>query len=65
MRTRRVVKVVLLVCAALSLNASVAQAIPAFARKYRVSCNVCHDPAPRLNAFWRTVCRQRLRVSAW
>lgn len=28
-----------------------AHAIPAFARKYGVSCNLCHDPAPRLNAF--------------
>jgi hypothetical protein len=26
-------------------------AIPAFARQYNVSCNMCHDPAPRLNAF--------------
>jgi hypothetical protein len=25
--------------------------IPAFARKYRVSCNLCHAPAPRLTAF--------------
>lgn len=29
----------------------VAQAIPAFARKYRVSCMQCHAPVPRLNAF--------------
>lgn len=28
-----------------------AQAIPAFARKYRVSCMQCHSPVPRLNAF--------------
>lgn len=28
-----------------------AEAIPAFARKYNVSCNLCHSPAPRLNAF--------------
>ena len=26
-------------------------AIPAFARKYRVSCSLCHTAAPRLNAF--------------
>jgi len=25
--------------------------IPAFARKYNVSCSLCHAPAPRLNAF--------------
>jgi len=28
-----------------------ALAIPAFARKYRVSCMQCHAPVPRLNAF--------------
>lgn len=28
-----------------------AEAIPAFARKYGVSCSLCHRPAPRLTAF--------------
>lgn len=28
-----------------------AHAIPAFARKYRVSCTMCHQPVPRLNSF--------------
>jgi len=28
-----------------------AGAIPAFARKYNVSCSLCHAPAPRLKAF--------------
>jgi len=28
-----------------------ADAIPAFARLYGVSCSMCHDPIPRLNAF--------------
>ncbi|NIP81183.1 MAG: hypothetical protein GWM90_18980, partial [Gemmatimonadetes bacterium] len=28
-----------------------AEAIPAFARKYNVSCSLCHNPAPRLTAF--------------
>ena len=28
-----------------------AEAIPAFARKYNVSCNVCHTRQPRLNPF--------------
>jgi hypothetical protein len=31
--------------------AAPASAIPAFARKYRVSCSMCHSGAPRLNAF--------------
>jgi hypothetical protein len=34
-----------------ALASSSAHAIPSFARKYKVSCNLCHDPAPRLNAF--------------
>ncbi len=29
-------------------------AIPAFARKYGVSCALCHQPIPRLNAFGET-----------
>jgi len=32
-------------------TADTASAIPAFARKYRVSCSLCHAPAPRLTAF--------------
>lgn len=39
------------VAAALLAAASDASAIPAFARKYGVSCSLCHAPAPRLNAF--------------
>ena len=38
---------------ALTLSASTASAttiIPAFARKYRVTCAMCHMPVPRLNA---------------
>lgn len=31
-----------------------AWAIPAFARKYRVTCTQCHAPVPRLNAFGET-----------
>jgi hypothetical protein len=35
----------------LIFTAEPASAIPAFARKYGVSCNLCHNPAPRLTAF--------------
>ncbi len=35
----------------LCVGAVPAEAIPAFARKYKVSCSMCHSPAPRLNAF--------------
>ena len=34
----------------LAINAVPAHAIPAFARKYKASCAMCHSPAPRLNA---------------
>ena len=34
----------------LMLTAQSARAIPAFARKYNVSCSMCHAPIPRLNA---------------
>lgn len=37
--------------AALPLDAF---AIPAFARKYRVSCSMCHQPVPRLTPFGET-----------
>lgn len=34
----------------LALSAAPAHAIPAFARKYKASCAMCHAPVPRLNA---------------
>jgi len=37
--------------AALLLLPADAQAIPAFARKYRQSCTTCHDPFPRLKPY--------------
>jgi hypothetical protein len=46
----RRVAVGVLLLAALGLPTR-ADAIPAFARKYNASCNLCHNPAPRLNAF--------------
>ena len=41
----------LVVIAALLAATTTAEAIPAFARKYGVSCNLCHAPAPKLNSF--------------
>jgi hypothetical protein len=35
----------------LTLAPQPADAIPAFARKYKISCSACHAPFPRLNAF--------------
>jgi hypothetical protein len=36
---------------AAAVLAAPADAIPAFARKYNLTCMTCHDPIPRLNAF--------------
>lgn len=38
----------IIICTALIHNT---QAIPAFARKYQLSCQTCHNPAPRLRPF--------------
>lgn len=35
----------------LTVIPSLTQAIPAFARKYRMSCNTCHAPIPRLKEY--------------
>ena len=39
--------------AALLLSATNAEAIPAFARKYKLGCNTCHTLYPQLNRFGR------------
>lgn len=38
----------------LAATAAPASAIPAFARRYRVTCSLCHAPVPRLNEFGET-----------
>jgi len=45
-------------------TASQLLAIPAFARKYRVSCQLCHDPIPTLNEFGETFAGNGFRFSA-
>ncbi|MDZ7763881.1 MAG: hypothetical protein U5K00_05575 [Melioribacteraceae bacterium] len=32
-------------------------AIPAFARKYDMSCTTCHTPFPKLKAYGDEICR--------
>lgn len=49
--TRTPLWVTVAAASALALFSTPAEAIPAFARKYRVSCSQCHAPVPRLNAF--------------
>lgn len=41
-----------------------AEAIPAFARRYKVSCVLCHNPAPKLTEFGRTFAANGLRMAA-
>ena len=48
---RVLARVVAVVVLAMPAVPRTARAIPAFARKYRVSCSQCHSPVPRLNAF--------------
>ena len=48
---RRLSKLLLVAFAAIPVIAQDAFAIPACARKYGVSCQLCHAPVPRLNAF--------------
>ena len=40
-----------------------AHVIPAFARKYGVSCAVCHNPAPRLNSVGESFAANGFRFS--
>lgn len=41
-----------------------AGAIPAFARRYRVSCQLCHEPIPKLNAFGETFAGNGFRFAS-
>jgi hypothetical protein len=38
--------------------------IPAFARRYKASCLMCHDPVPKLNAFGETFAGNGFRMAA-
>jgi hypothetical protein len=38
-------------------------AIPAFARKYRTTCALCHDPIPKLNSFGQAFAARGFRLS--
>ncbi len=49
--TRRLVLLLASGLLVLAASAGPASAIPAFARKYKVSCSLCHAPFPRLTEF--------------
>ncbi len=44
--------------------APVSAAIPAFARRYRVSCQLCHNPVPALTEFGEAFAGNGLRMSS-
>jgi len=48
MKTGKIIITLLIMAFALP---QVAEGIPAFARKYRMSCKTCHSPIPRLKAY--------------
>jgi len=50
--------------ALVTLLPSMAMAIPAFARKYGVSCQLCHNPAPKLTAFGETFAANGFRFTS-
>lgn len=47
----KITKTILLILAALLALPSLSHAIPAFARKYNVSCSTCHSMAPKLKEY--------------
>lgn len=66
-RTARLARTLSVPALALGLLATTSvqlQAIPAFARKYRVSCQLCHDPIPTLNEFGENFAGNGFRFSA-
>jgi len=48
---RTFVSFLLLLAVSIVVMTEESSAIPAFARKYRMSCNVCHSPFPRLKPY--------------
>jgi hypothetical protein len=49
---------------ALTLLPATAGAIPAYARRYKVSCQLCHNPVPKLTDFGRTFAGNGYRMAA-
>jgi len=56
--------VLFLVLAAVATFARPAAGVPAFARRYRVSCQLCHDPVPALSAFGEQFAANGFRMSS-
>jgi hypothetical protein len=60
---RSAVKAALAALLLLPLVPGQAQAIPAFARKYKLTCAMCHAPFPRLTAFGRQFAANGFRMA--
>lgn len=56
-------RVVVVLLTALVVCPRVGDAVPAFARRYRVSCQLCHAPAPALTTFGETFAANGFRMS--
>jgi hypothetical protein len=66
MHSHRLVLCAAAVLCLLSLSTpNTAQSMPAFARQYNVSCVVCHDAFPRLNAFGEQFAAMNYRMPNW
>jgi hypothetical protein len=50
--------------AATAMSWEPAEAIPAFARRYKVSCNLCHHPIPKLTPFGEQFAANGFRFAA-
>lgn len=57
--------VMVFIAALLSGIPSVSEAIPAFARKYNMSCSTCHAAFPRLNEFGEQFVSDNYRMPNW
>jgi hypothetical protein len=59
---------VIVACFAITLlqppEAMAANGLPVFARRYRVSCSLCHNPAPVLTPFGRTFAANGFRMAS-
>ncbi len=56
-------RIVALILVTLVAVPRAANAVPAFARRYRVSCQLCHNPAPALNDFGSVFAENGFRMS--
>ncbi len=64
--TRTIIKTILLLIVLIFIADTDLSAIPAFARKYSISCQVCHAPAmPRLKAFGEDFAGEGFRLKEY